>query len=86
VRFPCVHAAATTPAQRLGVPLCDAAATLEWYCKRGDASENGIKDLKIGFGMEYMPCGTFQTNAAFYAIGALTYNLHLGFRGVALGK
>ncbi len=56
------------------------------YCKRGDASENRIKDLKIGFGMEYMPCGTFQANAAFFAISVLTYNLYLGFRGVALGK
>ncbi len=37
----------------------DAAATMEWYCKRGDASENRIKELKIGFGMDYMPCGTF---------------------------
>jgi Transposase DDE domain group 1 len=67
-------------------PNEDAAATMEWYCKRGDASENRIKDLKIGFGMEYMPCGTFQANAAFFAIGVLTYNLYLGFRGVALGK
>ena len=64
----------------------DAAATMEWYCKRGDASENRIKDLKIGFGMEYMPCGAFQANAAFFAIGVMTYNLYLGFRGVALGK
>lgn len=64
----------------------DAAATMEWYSKRGDASENRIKDLKIGFGMEYMPCGSFQANAVFFAIGALTYNLYLGFRGVALGK
>jgi hypothetical protein len=64
----------------------DAAATMEWYCQRGDASENRIKDLKIGFGMEYMPCGAFQANAAFFSIGVLTYNLYLGFRGVALGK
>jgi hypothetical protein len=25
---------------------------VQWYCKRGDSSENRIKDLKIGFGME----------------------------------
>jgi hypothetical protein len=67
-------------------PNEDAAATLEWYCKRGDASANRIKDLKIGFGMEYMPCGTFQANATFFAIGVLTYNLYLGFRDVALSK
>ena len=63
----------------------DAPATMQWYSKRGDASENRIKDLKIGFGMEHMPCGTIEANAAFFAIGVLTYNLYLGFRRVALG-
>jgi hypothetical protein len=58
---------------------------MEWYSKRGDASENRIKDLKIGFGMEYMPCGTFQANAAFFAIGVLAYNLYIGFRAIVLG-
>ena len=58
-------------------PNEDAAATMEWYSRRGDASENRIKDLKVGFGMEYMPCGSFQANAAFFAIGVLTYNLYL---------
>ncbi len=64
----------------------DAAATMDWYSRRGDASENRIKDLKIGFGMEYMPCGTSEANAVFFAIGALTYNLYLGFRFDALGS
>ena len=64
----------------------DAAATMEWYSKRGDASENRIKELKIGFGMDYMPCGTFKANAVFFSIGVLTYNLYLGFRSTALGN
>ena len=64
----------------------DAAATMQWYAKRGDASENRIKDLKIGFGMEHMPCGTFEANAVFFSIGVLTYNLYLGFRCDALGS
>jgi hypothetical protein len=64
----------------------DAPATMEWYSKRGDASENRIKDLKIGFGMDYMPCGTFEANAVFFSIGVLTYNLYLGFRSNALGS
>ena len=63
----------------------DAAATMAWYCQRGDASENRIKELKIGFGMEHMPCGTHSANAVFFAIGVLTYNLYFGFRGLALG-
>jgi hypothetical protein len=52
--------------------------------QRGDASENRIKDLKVGFGMEYMPCGSFQANAVFFAIG-VAYNLYLGFLSDALG-
>jgi hypothetical protein len=48
-------------------PNEDAAVTMEWYSERGDASENRIKDLKVGFGMEYMPCGSFQSNAVFFA-------------------
>jgi hypothetical protein len=59
---------------------------MEWYSRRGEDSENRIKDLKIGFGMEYMPCGSFRANAAFFSIGALTYNLYLGFRSHALGS
>lgn len=62
------------------------AATMEWYAKRGDASENRIKDLKIGFNMEHMPCGTFEANAAFFAIGVLAYNLYVGFRSLVLGE
>ena len=59
---------------------------MEWYSKRGDHSENRIKELKIGFGMDYMPCGTFKANAVFFSIGVLTYNLYLGLRSTALGN
>jgi hypothetical protein len=57
---------------------------MEWYSKRGDDTENRIRDLKISCGMEYMPCGSFQANAGFFAIGVLAYNLYLGFRCDAL--
>lgn len=46
-----------------------------WYNQRGEHSENRIKDLKIGFGMERMPCGQFEANAVFFRIGVLAYNL-----------
>jgi hypothetical protein len=42
-----------------------AETTLVWYRQCGGVSENGIKELKIGFGMECMPCGQFEANAAF---------------------
>ena len=59
--------------------------TLVWYRQRGEVSENGIKELKIGFGMERMPCGQFAANAAFFRIGVIAHNLFVLFKHSALG-
>ncbi len=59
--------------------------TLIWYRQRGEVSENGIKELKIGFGMERMPCGQFAANAAFFRIGVIAHNLFVLFKHSALG-
>lgn len=48
---------------------------VRWYNQRGECSENRIKELKIGFGMERMPCGQFEANAVFFRIGVLAYNI-----------
>jgi len=48
---------------------------VKWYNQRGECSENRIKELKIGFGMERMPCGQFGANAVFFRIGVLAYNV-----------
>ena len=56
-----------------------------WYNQRGECSENRIKDLKIGFGMERMPCGQFEANAIFFRIGVIAYNLYQLFVFKALG-
>ena len=58
--------------------------TVAWYDQRGDASENRIKELKIGFAMERMPCGQQQANAVFFRIGVLAYNLFVLFKRQAL--
>ena len=58
--------------------------TLLWYRQRGEVSENGIKELKIGFGMERMPCGQFEANAAFFRIGVIAHNLFVLFKHSAL--
>ena len=60
--------------------------TLIWYRQRGDVSENGIKELKIGFGMERMPCGQFAANAAFFRIGVIAHNLFVLFKHSALDE
>jgi len=48
---------------------------VKWYNQRSQCSENRIKELKIGFGMERMPCGQFEANAVFFRIGVLAYNI-----------
>jgi hypothetical protein len=63
-----------------------AAETLEWYAQRGETSENRIKELKLGFGMERMPCGQLTANALFFRLGVLAYNLCQGFKRWALTK
>jgi hypothetical protein len=48
---------------------------IDWYHQRGECSENRIKELKLGFGMERMPCGQSAANAMFFRIGAIAYNI-----------
>jgi len=56
-----------------------------WYHQRGECSENRIKELKIGFGMERLPCGQYEANAMFFRIGVLAYNLYRLFVLKVLG-
>ena len=61
-----------------------AAETVAWYNQRGEASENRLKELKLGFGMERMPCGEQAANALFFRIGVWAYNLFVLFKRLAL--
>lgn len=56
-----------------------AVEVLKWHNQRGQA-ENFNKELKIGFGMERMPCGQTEANAVFFRIGVIAYNLFIGFK------
>jgi len=51
------------------------AELVQWYHQRGKISESRIKELKVGFAMERLLCGTFSANAVFFHIGVLAYNL-----------
>lgn len=53
----------------------DVEQVVQWYNQRSQCSENRIKELKIGFGMERMPCGQFEANAIFFRIGVLAHNV-----------
>jgi hypothetical protein len=52
---------------------------LKWHNQRGQP-ENFNKELKIGLGMERMPCGQTHANAVFFRIGVIAYNLFIGFK------
>lgn len=47
---------------------------VERHNQRGQA-ENFIKELKEGFGMEWMPCGETHANGVFFRIKVIAYNL-----------
>lgn len=46
-----------------------------WKHNGRGQSENWHKELKLGMGMEQMPCGQLEANAMYFAIGVLAYNL-----------
>ncbi|MGC8763157.1 MAG: transposase [Acidobacteriota bacterium] len=58
--------------------------TLDGNHRRGEHRENRIKELKLDFGMERMPCGPFHAGARFFAVGVLAYNLFNLFAGTVL--
>jgi hypothetical protein len=51
------------------------ASAVIWKHNQRGESENWHKELKIGFGMEQMPCGQFEANGMYFALGVLAYNL-----------
>jgi hypothetical protein len=63
----CYHVIATNREEK-------ATEVVALHNKRGEV-ENNFKELKHGFGMNWMPCGEVQANAVFFRIGILAYNL-----------
>lgn len=51
--------------------------------QRGEA-ENYFKELKHGFGMDWMPCGETKANAVFFRIGVIAYNLFQAMKRLSL--
>lgn len=63
----------------------DMEGVLAWYNQRGDKSENRLKELKQGIGLDGVPCGDFAGNAAFFQLGVMAYNLFRIFELKVLG-
>jgi hypothetical protein len=48
---------------------------IDWYNQRGETSENRIKELKLDFNGDHLPCSDFKANALYFGICTLAYNL-----------
>ncbi|MCF6217829.1 MAG: IS1380 family transposase [Gammaproteobacteria bacterium] len=48
---------------------------IHWYNQRAEESENRIKELKLDFGGDTLPCSDFKADALYFLITALSYNL-----------
>jgi len=53
----------------------DNSKIVHWYNQRGEDSENRIKELKLDFGGDTLPCTYFAANALYFQISSLSYNL-----------
>lgn len=60
-----------------------ASEVIALHNQRGEV-ENNFKELKQGFGMDWMPCGETQANAVFFRIGVIAYNLFQAMKLLSL--
>lgn len=56
---------------------------MDFYDQRGEA-ENWIKELKDGFGMDWMPCAQSYANAVYFRLGVMAYNLFVAMKVLSL--
>ena len=72
----CYHVIATNREEK-------AREVIALHNQRGEV-ENNFKELKQGFGMDWMPCGETQANAVFFRIGVIAYNLFQAMKLLSL--
>jgi hypothetical protein len=48
---------------------------IHWYNQRAEDSENRIKELKLDFGGDTLPCSEFNANALYFLASSLSFNL-----------
>lgn len=72
----CYHALATNGEERTE-------EVVVFYDQRGEI-ENWIKELKEGFGMDWMPCGETYANAVYFRLGVIAYNLFIAMKALSL--
>lgn len=55
---------------------------IKHHRQRAETSENKLKELKNGFNMSYLPSSNFISNALYFQIGTLAYNLFILFKTI----
>ena len=68
----CYHVIATNYSQDE-----KSAVDVIYFHNQRSNSENYHKEAKGGFNLEYLPCDDFHANAFWFAIGLLSYNVHI---------
>ena len=53
---------------------------IHWYNRRGEDSENRIKELQSDFAGDRLPCGQFEANARYFHLCVTAYNLFVPLR------
>ena len=48
---------------------------IHWYNQRAEDNENRIKELKLDFGGDTLPCSDFNADALYFLLSTLSYNL-----------
>ena len=59
---------------------------IHWYNQRAEDSENRLKELKLDFGGDTLPCSDFNANALYFLITALSYNVFALMRQLLPGE
>ena len=59
---------------------------IHWYNQRAEDSENRLKELKLDFGGDALPCSDFNANALYFLITALSYNVFALMRQLLPGE
>ena len=48
---------------------------VHWYNQRAEDSENRLKEPKLDFGGDALPCSDFDANALYFLVTARSYNV-----------
>jgi hypothetical protein len=79
----CYHVVATDDPRAEGLRTVP---EVIWHHNQRSNAENYNKEIKAGFGMEYVPSRLLRADAAYFEIGVLAYNLTIAVKRLLLDE